>query len=284
MSKSWPSILVVVSLMSVGACGGGGGGEGGSRDTVSGVVGPDGAAATYRAGALPTPQGTLTVTVPPTGSGINGGSVMVTVDAGTTPIVTIYIGVEGEDGHWVVTVPPGASLAEVLLTIARQLPAATTSVTIVFEVADVAGNVSPPVTSVIGVTHVGTGDIQVNVSWDVDNDIDLHVVDPNGFEVYWGDDTSPQGGILDLDSNPACSIDGIRNENIVWPTSKAPRGTYTIRVDNFENCGDTATNYVVTVQKAGSPPQTFTGSFAATDPGDFGDAGSGVPITTLIYP
>jgi hypothetical protein len=198
--------------------------------------------------------------------------------------VTIYIAVAGSDGYWEVTVPPGSSLADVLLTIARQRPAATTSVTVVFEVADAAGNISQPVTTEIGVTHVGTGDIQISVSWDVDNDIDLHVVDPKGFEVYWLEDQSPEGGVLDLDSNPACAIDSIRNENIVWPSGKAPPGSYTIRVDNFENCLDSVTNYVVTVQKAGSPAQTFKGSFAATDPGDFGDAGSGVLITTLTYP
>ena len=159
-----------------------------------------------------------------------------------------------------------------------------TSFIIVFEVADAAGNVSQPVTTEIMVTHVGTGDIQISVSWDVDNDVDLHVVDPNGFEVFWSDEISPEGGVLDLDSNPACSLDMVRNENIVWPTGKAPPGTYTIRVDNFENCTDLATNYVVTVQKKGSPPQTFTGSFAADDPGDLGDVGAGVLITQLTFP
>ena len=56
------------------------------------------------------------------------------------------------------------------------------------------------------VTTVGTGDVQVSVSWDVSNDIDLHVVDPNGFEIYWDDDTSPEGGTLDLDSNAGCAV------------------------------------------------------------------------------
>jgi hypothetical protein len=283
MMKRAGTSIVVLGLVA-GACGGSGGGGSGTRATVSNVVGPDGAAATYRMGMLPAPSGSLTVTVPPTGSGINGGSVMITVDAGATAIVKIYIAVEGTDGYWEVGVPSGATLADVLLTIARQLPAATTSFTVVFEVADAAGNVSAPVTSVISVTHVGTGDIQVSVSWDVDNDIDLHVVDPNGFEVYWFDDTSPELGTLDLDSNAACSIDSIRNENIVWPSGKAPPGTYTVRVDNFENCLNAAANYVVTVQKAGAQPQTFTGSFAADDPGDFGQDGAGTTITTFTYP
>ncbi len=274
----------VLGVMLVGACGGGGGGGGGTNNTVSGVVGPDGAAATYHMGMLPMPQGSVTATVPATASGINGGSVMITIDAGATTIVKVYVGVEGADGYWEVPVPAGTPLAEVLLIIARQLPASMDAVTIIFEVVDANGNVSQPLTTVIEVTHVKTGDVQVSVSWDVDNDIDLHVIDPKGFEIYWFDDTSPEGGLLDLDSNAACSIDSIRNENIVWPQGKAPRGTYTVRVDNFENCDSVAVNYVVTVQKAGALPQTFTGSFAADDPGDFGEVGAGVTITTLTYP
>jgi uncharacterized protein YfaP (DUF2135 family) len=137
---------------------------------------------------------------------------------------------------------------------------------------------------VISVTHVLTGDIQVSVSWDVDNDIDLHVVDPNGFELYWDQDVSPEGGLLDLDSNAACSQDGVDNENIVWPKGKAIPGTYIVRVDNFDNCLGAAVNYVVTVQKGDRPPQTFTGSFAAGDPGDAGGAGDGTLITTFTYP
>ena len=90
--------------------------------------------------------------------------------------------------------------------------------------------------------------------------------------------------MLDLDSNPGCAIDSIDNEHIVWPVGMAPSGTYTVRVDNFENCSSTAANYVVTVQTKGHPPQTFMGSFLATDPGDAGGSGSGVLITTFTYP
>ena len=45
-----------------------------------------------------------------------------------------------------------------------------------------------------------------------------------------------------------------------------------------------AATYVVTVQKKGQAPQTSMGSFAATDPGDMGDVGSGTIITTFTYP
>ena len=62
----------------------------------------------------------------------------------------------------------------------------------------------------------------------------------------------------------------------------APSGTYTVRVDYFAECTQTNTNYVVTVQRKGHAPETFTGSF--TGAGDAGGAGSGTQITTFTFP
>jgi len=273
-------IIAVAAALCAGFACGGSSRSSGTRDQVTGVQGPDGAAATYHMGALPAPVGDVTVTVPSTTTAINGGSTMITVQAEST-IVKIYVATQGADGYWEVTVPAGSSVADVLLTLAQQLPS---ELVIVFEVVDSNGNVSAPVSVVTTIIKVATGDVAVSVSWNVENDIDLHVVDPNGFEVYYTDDTSPEGGMLDLDSNAACVIDGIKNEHIVWPTGMAPAGTYTVRVDNYDNCTSTAANYVVTVQTKGKPPQTFMGSFLATDLGDGGTAGSGVLITTFTYP
>jgi len=178
-------------------------------------------------------------------------------------------------------VSAGTTIADVLLTLAQQLPP---QIRIVFEVVDSAGNVSAPETLVTTIVQVKTGDIQISVSWDVDNDIDLHVVDPNQFEIYYADKLSPEGGELDLDSNAACVIDGTRNENVLWPVGQAPHGTYTVRVDNYDNCAYTAAHFVVTVQKKGQAAQTFMGSFDATDLGDLGELGSGTPIASFTYP
>jgi hypothetical protein len=275
------TIAVTAALCAGFACGGGGGkNNAGTRAQVTGVQGPDGADATYHMGALPPPMGTLTVYLPSTATAINGGSTMITVEA-TAPIVKIYVAIQGQDGYWEVTVPAGASIADVLLTLAQQLPP---QLIIVFEVVDAAGNVSAPVSVVTRIVQVMTGDVQVSVSWNVDNDIDLHVVDPAGFEIYYGDRSSPEGGMLDLDSNAACVIDSVNNEHIVWPVGMAPAGSYTVRVDNYDNCTSAAADFVVTVQTKGKPPQTFMGSFLATDLGDGGAAGSGVLITTFTYP
>lgn len=124
-----------------------------------------------------------------------------------------------------------------------------------------------------------TSDVQVSVSWDAPTDVDLHVVEPSGNEIYYGNATSATGGQLDVDSNPACSIDGRQIENIRW-ASGAPVGTYTVRVDYWDSCGVAQTNYLVTVKNGGST-QTFSGSF--TGDGDRGGSGSGRTITTFTH-
>jgi hypothetical protein len=125
---------------------------------------------------------------------------------------------------------------------------------------------------------VGTGDVQVTLSWDVDSDVDLHVVDPSGEEIYYANRNAASGGALDLDSNAGCRIDGVRNENITWPVGRAPVGRYTVRVDYWDACGVAKTNYTVRVN-AGGTPQIVTGSF--TGPGDQGGAGSGRTVATF---
>jgi hypothetical protein len=124
-----------------------------------------------------------------------------------------------------------------------------------------------------------SGDVQVSVSWDAPSDVDLHVVEPSGEELWYGNSGSATGGQLDVDSNRACEIDGKQIENIRWP-GRAPAGTYTVRVDYWNSCGVGRTNYLVTVRN-GTSTQTFTGFF--TGPGDQGEAGSGITIGTFVH-
>src|SRR4051812_33577627 len=49
-----------------------------------------------------------------------------------------------------------------------------------------------------------TGDIQISLIWNDTNDLDLHCIDPDGFEVYWRAPTSRSGGELDVDRNRGC--------------------------------------------------------------------------------
>ena len=174
------------------------------------------------------------------------------------------------------TLPSPQMTASILLALPQELR--TSEFELFFAVANDSDAIGPFTRMDFDVVQVGTGDVQVTLSWDTDSDVDLHVVDPNGDEVYFANRQVLSDGELDLDSNAACSIDGVRNENITWPVGSAPQGTYTVRVDCWSACTVAATNYTVLVNNGGDV-EIFTGRF--TGDGDSGGLGSGTEITTF---
>ncbi len=237
----------------------------------------DGGTSVRKTGSSPAANGGPTVTASGNTIVINGGTSRVTV-ASPAAMAKLLIGVDGIDGYYEVTLAAPSTSLEFLINVAQGVPG--TSFDILIQAAGADGRFGPTDNLPTSITRVGTGDVQVSLSWDADSDVDLHVVDPKGEEVYWKERTVSSGGQLDLDSNAACSIDGLRNENVTWPTGTAPRGTYTVRVDYFLNCGVDTTRYVVTVRKNGMV-DTFTG--VLTGEGDAGSAGSGELVTTFTY-
>lgn len=276
------------------ACGGGGGGGGGSTaalsDYVAAVTSSDGTIqAVKKTGAPPvaTSPGTASSRLAAAAANLTflrGGTAAIPVDPAATRVI---VAITGVDGYWELTgLTPGTGLT-VLVTFGQTSPetftlhlGAGSATSLTYE--DVA----------VALTTVGTGDVQVNVTWDLDVDVDLHVLDPSGAEIYYGNTASASGGVLDLDSNPACSLDHVKAENITWPTGKAPSGTYKVLVDYFEACTTGPVNYVVTVNVKGHAPQTFAKTFAdgASDFGStcFPSSGDtllcGVQITTFTVP
>jgi len=85
--------------------------------------------------------------------------------------------------------------------------------------------------------ELGSGDVQLTLQWGSEADIDLHVIEPDGTEIYWDATTSASGGALDLDSNAQCAP-GPAVEHIVWPTGTAPEGEYKVIVNGFDFTAD----------------------------------------------
>ncbi|EOR93098.1 periplasmic copper-binding protein [Arcticibacter svalbardensis MN12-7] len=113
------------------------------------------------------------------------------------------------------------------------------------------------------------GVIQIGLSWNTDNtDIDLHVVDPNGEEIYYHHPTSQSGGYLDRDD-----VDGFGPENIYW-TENIPDGTYSVSVVYFGPEDGPLTDFTIKVINGLGVSKSFTGSL-----GYFNE--SGVPVTTF---
>lgn len=108
------------------------------------------------------------------------------------------------------------------------------------------------------------GALVVTLRWDTDADLDLHVVDATGVEIWARNPNSWQatpgapldptawkrGGLLDADSNSQCVIDGRNQENVVWSTA-APSGHYLVRVDTFSLCDQSAAHWSVAIRAQG---------------------------------
>lgn len=99
----------------------------------------------------------------------------------------------------------------------------------------------------VQIQYVTVGSSQVSLWFDQYTDMDLHVKEPDGTEIYYGNTSSDSNGFLDLDSNPACSIDKVNNENIYW--QKAPSGQSSVILHYWKACTDKPVNWIVSVRK-----------------------------------
>jgi len=243
---------------------------------IIGVQTASGTAGTVHTGAVPAAD----VAGPAAGvassiSFVNGGTSQVTVTS-TGSMARVVVAVGGVDGYWEVILPSASTSVQLLVTLAQSVTGATLPLR--FAAANASGQYGVVSSNNATLTQVGTGDVQVSVSWDTPSDVDLHVVGPDNVEIYWAHTASTSGN-LDLDSKAACTIDNVNHENVTWPVGNAPAGTYTVRLDYWASCAVAATNYVVTVKVAGSAAQVFTGQF--TGSGDAGGTGAGRLITTF---
>jgi len=107
--------------------------------------------------------------------------------------------------------------------------------------------------------QVRRGALQISLSWDNDDDIDLHVTTPSGETLYFGNKGSGgSAGELDLDSNVGCVSGDPRVENIFF---EAPlmNGNYEVKINEYSGCRGGA-NYRVTANTNGTPLSNFGGS------------------------
>lgn len=201
----------------------------------------------------------------------------------------VYVSMEGEDGYYR---SPISSNDNISLTMLLDQDLIQNALALYFSIADKKGNISEIYTVPVTRIEAGTGNLQVSLSWDIDNDIDLHLVQPNGEEIYYANDESSTSGLLDIDSNAGCFLDGVRNENITYGDDAVVlAGDYIVRVDFYDECvfGGAETNFSVITYLEGNIVATssgsnpFTGSFTSGT-ADLGDEGSGVDIMKFNVP
>lgn len=213
----------------------------------------------------------------------------------------IHVALEGDDGHWVLPVGlpddvyPNERHWDAILSFSAKLPAGDTAVSVV--ATDREGRAGELVQSTLtAAVATSTAPLQVTLSWNVQADVDLHVVTPDGIDISAknpnayappkpGEPPAPPdawrlGARLDLDSNAGCVIDGVRRERIEWPLAPAP-GPYAVYVDLFSGCGTTATSFRVEVSLNGETLRQASGTLyefdARTHP-----LGPGAPPGALV--
>ncbi len=213
------------------------------------------------------------------GSVMPGGSSVISVIS-TSNFTHILIGVEGVDQYYRLNATnAGNNTYRAVLMMPQDL--SKDSFTIIVAITD-GTEVSAHKTISVHKIEAGTGDLQVSLSWDQPNDVDLHLIEPNQEEIFYGNRTSANGGELDVDSNAACSIDNINNENITYSSDDTiESGTYTVKVDLYSNCNVAGTtNYVVSTYYQGSLISPATGSNPYQ--GTF-NANSTTPVTAMTF-
>lgn len=188
-----------------------------------------------------------------------GGSNPITV---VTPenASRIIVGVQGRKGHFIIPVGSQVRNANGRTTLSSGISSSlslligngvTDDFIISFAAQNSNGDVGDYYQLEVNYLEAGTGKLHVSLSWNRENDVDLHLIEPNGETIYYGNRFSSNGGQLDIDSNAACDIDGVKNENIYYedePDVIVEAGEYEVLVDLWSSCNITEpTEFIVTV-------------------------------------
>jgi hypothetical protein len=210
----------------------------------------------------------------------------------TARSVALYFA--GDVGYWVIPVgltdpsnPPDLDF-DVRINFARVLDAGMRDVQVQATNADGAFGPPNPATLLVAPAVIPASTLDVQLTWDVDADVDLHVTQPDGVTIWArninsydppgpgqppGDPTT--GGILDVDSNSSCVIDGRREENVYW-TVAPPHGHYVVKVDTWSLCAQAGARWHVTASLGGQVLAQASGTAIDTDTRFAKDAAAGV--------
>ena len=208
------------------------------------------------------------------------------------------IGLLGDVGYWIVVsgLPSVATPADPSFAATATFSAGVVPGPYTLEVhaVDGQGRFGPPSTQVLTAQSspsAATGALVVTLTWDTESDMDLHVVDPSGQEIFHGEMSDqpppfapqPEGGSyghLDWDSNANCVIDGRREESVIWP-NPPPSGPYVVRVDAASLCGQPIAHWTVEALSAGSSVGKAQG--VAVDASTRGPHDRGAGVTALDF-
>jgi len=222
----------------------------------------------------------------------------VTTLFGNTPVDTggILVGVPGDVGYWGM-IPgardpllPGQLAFSSDFAVAEKVPLGPLEVKVVAVGTDGKVGAASLLELKIQDFPIPESHLAISLDWDTNADLDLHVVEPSGYEL-WPKKVSNPGvsgdytddGYLDADSNSSCAIDGRRQENALWvkpPTT----GVYLVRVDTFSLCNQGYANWRVRAVLDGTELFVATGVSKPSDTRFSHGVGAGIYVNYLTVP
>jgi hypothetical protein len=246
--------------------------------------------ARFIAGPLPAPSGgppvqTASVSRQDISAGLQDRTLEAAIGLSSTGVA---VGLLQDTGYWILPAGPIDVQSPTALTFATSinfsplLPTGTFTLEVI--ALDDAGRAGAPFQIGLHTNDPGLPDagLAFTLSWDTGADLDLHVVDARGAEIFW-DHISADGATLDFDSNQSCAIDGLRRERIAWP-DVAPTGHYVARVDTPSLCAAADAHWLLTAQAGASILKSASGQSIPSDTRGTHAAGAGVTALELDAP
>ena len=220
------------------------------------------------------------------GSPFVGVDVSVGNASGPTPLmsgqsigITQLDSIADVSGFWKLTLPAAVTSQSLIVKFAKNIPFQLFELR--FQLVAAGGAVGPVASIRMTSRATTTGTVSITATWDAVSNLNLHVVEPGGFEIWSQAPTSPSGGALNRDAiGPNCLTETAPSETVSWANTTPPVGDYIVRLDQFNSCQSNITNYIVIINNGGSVTQ-FSGVF--TPPGDAGGAGSGRLIKAFTH-
>jgi formylglycine-generating enzyme required for sulfatase activity len=186
---------------------------------------------------------------------ISGGSAILAVES-SVRLNKLYIQIDGEEGYYVLGLSDsslidstGGFTYSVVIQFTQNLENGELKAS--FAGVSINNQISAPVVKTAEIKQVGAGNLQISLSWNNSDDLDLYVKTPSGGTIYFSN-KKVGNGELDLDANVGCG--NVSNENIYFSGALA-NGDYTVWINLFEKCGTAGAAYNVTASSNG---QIFT--------------------------
>jgi hypothetical protein len=215
----------------------------------------------------------------------------------------VMLGLAGDEGYWIASAgaptlaEPDLPTFDLWLNFSRYREG---PVSLRLRAVDASGRAGPERTLDFEASAIrARGELVVTLRWDSEADLDLHVLDPLGEEVWAGNINSfkrppvgsapvdrhawMNGGILDLDSNAGCVSDSRREENVVW-ANPPPSGTYEVRVAAASLCGEDVAHWTVEVFLNERRVSATSGIAVGTDTRHGAGRGAGVQAASFTAP